>query len=57
MIDFRWFVDEAQDADPVILGLVERHPGPRVMVGDSYQQLYQCLMPRIHCALKYFIGK
>ncbi len=34
-------LDEAQDADPVILGLVQRHPGPRVMVGDSYQQLYQ----------------
>jgi superfamily I DNA/RNA helicase len=34
-------LDEAQDADPVILGLVERHPGPRVLVGDSYQQLYQ----------------
>jgi superfamily I DNA/RNA helicase len=34
-------LDEAQDADPVILGLVKRHPGPRVLVGDSYQQLYQ----------------
>jgi len=34
-------LDEAQDADPVILGLVHRHPGPRVLVGDSYQQLYQ----------------
>lgn len=34
-------LDEAQDADPVILGLVQRHPGPRVLVGDSYQQLYQ----------------
>ncbi len=34
-------LDEAQDADPVILGLVARHPGPRVFVGDSYQQLYQ----------------
>ena len=34
-------LDEAQDADPVILGLVERHRGPRVLVGDSYQQLYQ----------------
>lgn len=34
-------LDEAQDADPVILGLFQRHPGPRVMVGDSYQQLYQ----------------
>jgi superfamily I DNA/RNA helicase len=34
-------LDEAQDADPVILGLVGRHPGPRVLVGDSYQQLYQ----------------
>ena len=34
-------LDEAQDADPVILGLVGRHPGPRVLVGDTYQQLYQ----------------
>ena len=34
-------LDEAQDADPVILGLVQSHPGPRVLVGDSYQQLYQ----------------
>ena len=34
-------LDEAQDADPVILGMVHRHPGPRVLVGDSYQQLYQ----------------
>ena len=34
-------LDEAQDADPVILGLVERHPGNRVLVGDAYQQLYQ----------------
>ncbi len=34
-------LDEAQDADPVILELVKRHPGPRVLVGDSYQQLYQ----------------
>ncbi len=34
-------LDEAQDADPVILSLVHRHPGPRVLVGDSYQQLYQ----------------
>ncbi|HLX36890.1 MAG TPA: 3'-5' exonuclease [Candidatus Binataceae bacterium] len=34
-------LDEAQDADPIILGLFERHAGPRVLVGDSYQQLYQ----------------
>ena len=34
-------LDEAQDADPIILGLFERHTGPRVLVGDSYQQLYQ----------------
>jgi superfamily I DNA/RNA helicase len=34
-------LDEAQDADPVILGLVERHRGARIIVGDKYQQLYQ----------------
>jgi superfamily I DNA/RNA helicase len=34
-------LDEAQDADPIILGLFERHEGSRVLVGDSYQQLYQ----------------
>ena len=34
-------LDEAQDADPVILGLVERHAGARIIVGDKYQQLYQ----------------
>jgi superfamily I DNA/RNA helicase len=39
--DWTLLLDEAQDADPVILGLVQRHPGPRVLVGDSYQQLYQ----------------
>jgi superfamily I DNA/RNA helicase len=39
--DFTLLLDEAQDADPVILGLIERHPGRRVLVGDSYQQLYQ----------------
>jgi hypothetical protein len=37
-----WIVmlDEAQDADPVILGLLERHKGARIIVGDKYQQLY-----------------
>ena len=34
-------LDEAQDADPVILALVQRHQGARVLVGDAYQQLYQ----------------
>jgi superfamily I DNA/RNA helicase len=34
-------LDEAQDADPVILGLLERHRGPRIIVGDKYQKLYQ----------------
>jgi len=34
-------LDEAQDADPVILGLLERHQGARIIVGDKYQQLYQ----------------
>jgi superfamily I DNA/RNA helicase len=34
-------LDEAQDADPVILALVQRHQGGRVLVGDAYQQLYQ----------------
>src|ERR1700732_5437206 len=34
-------LDEAQDADPVILGLLERHKGARIIVGDKYQQLYQ----------------
>ena len=34
-------LDEAQDADPVILGLLERHKGARIVVGDKYQQLYQ----------------
>jgi superfamily I DNA/RNA helicase len=34
-------LDEAQDADPVILGLLERHRGARIIVGDKYQQLYQ----------------
>jgi superfamily I DNA/RNA helicase len=34
-------LDEVQDADPVILALVERHQGARVLVGDPYQQLYQ----------------
>jgi superfamily I DNA/RNA helicase len=32
---------EAQDPDPVILGLLERHKGARIVVGDKYQQLYQ----------------
>ncbi|MDO8430920.1 MAG: 3'-5' exonuclease [Candidatus Binatus sp.] len=34
-------LDEAQDADPVILGLLERYKGARIVVGDKYQQLYQ----------------
>ncbi len=33
--------DEAQDADPVILGLLECYRGARIIVGDKYQQLYQ----------------
>jgi len=38
-----WIVmlDEAQDADPVIFALVRRHRGTRIVVGDTYQQLYQ----------------
>ena len=39
--DWTIMLDEAQDADPVILGLVERHAGARIIVGDKYQQLYQ----------------
>jgi superfamily I DNA/RNA helicase len=39
--DWTVMLDEAQDADPVILGLLERHRGPRIIVGDKYQQLYQ----------------
>ena len=34
-------LDKAQEADPVILGLLERHRGARIIVGDKYQQLYQ----------------
>ena len=34
-------LDEAQDADPVILGLLERHKGARIVVGDEYQQMYR----------------
>jgi len=34
-------LDEAQDADPVILGLLARHRGSRIIVGNKYQQLYQ----------------
>jgi len=34
-------LDEAQDADPVIFALVQRHTGIRIVVGDTYQQLYQ----------------
>ncbi|HVN27377.1 MAG TPA: 3'-5' exonuclease, partial [Candidatus Binataceae bacterium] len=40
-VDRTLLLDEAQDADPVILGLIGRHAGARVLVGDSYQQLYQ----------------
>jgi superfamily I DNA/RNA helicase len=39
--DWTVMLDEAQDADPVILGLLERHKGARIIVGDKYQQLYQ----------------
>jgi superfamily I DNA/RNA helicase len=39
--DWTVMLDEAQDADPVIFALVERHKGPRMIVGDKYQQLYQ----------------
>src|ERR1700722_5139636 len=39
--DWTVMLDEAQDADPVILGLLERHRGARIIVGDKYQQLYQ----------------
>jgi hypothetical protein len=39
--DWTVMLDEAQDADPVILGLLERHKGARIVVGDKYQQLYQ----------------
>jgi superfamily I DNA/RNA helicase len=39
--DWTVMLDEAQDADPVILGLLERHRGTRIIVGDKYQQLYQ----------------
>jgi superfamily I DNA/RNA helicase len=39
--DWTVMLDEAQDADPVILGLVERYKGARIVVGDKYQQLYQ----------------
>jgi superfamily I DNA/RNA helicase len=39
--DWTVMLDEAQDADPVILGLLERHHGARIIVGDKYQQLYQ----------------
>src|ERR1700681_5074402 len=39
--DWTVMLDEAQDADPVILGLLERHQGARIIVGDKYQQLYQ----------------
>ncbi len=39
--DWTVMLDEAQDADPVILGLLERHQGARIVVGDKYQQLYQ----------------
>jgi hypothetical protein len=39
--DWTVMLDEAQDADPVILGLLERHKGTRIVVGDKYQQLYQ----------------
>jgi hypothetical protein len=38
--DWTVMLDEAQDADPVILGLLERHKGARIVVGDKYQQLY-----------------
>jgi hypothetical protein len=40
-IDTIIMLDEAQDADPVIFALVRRHPGTRIVVGDTYQQLYQ----------------
>lgn len=39
--DWTIMLDEAQDADPVIVALVERHKGARMIVGDKYQQLYQ----------------
>jgi len=39
--DWTIMLDEAQDADPVTLSLVERHTGARIIVGDKYQQLYQ----------------
>src|ERR1019366_1188931 len=39
--DWTVMLDEAQDADLVILGLLERHRGARIIVGDKYQQLYQ----------------
>jgi hypothetical protein len=34
--DWTVMLDEAQDADPVILGLLERHRGARIIVGDKY---------------------
>jgi hypothetical protein len=40
-LDWTVMLDEAQDADPVILGLLERHKGARIIVGEKYQQLYR----------------
>ena len=34
--DWTVMLDEAQDADPVILGLLARHRGARIIVGDKY---------------------
>ena len=34
--DWTVMLDKAQEADPVILGLLERHRGGRIIVGNKY---------------------
>ena len=34
-------LDEAQDTNPVVLGVLERQPAQMVYVGDKYQQIYE----------------
>lgn len=35
-----WLLDEYQDANPVIVGLVNSQPGQKIYIGDRYQQIY-----------------